>query len=36
MDGLLGHRVLRRRSTDVSAESLLRGAWASAFLAGAG
>lgn len=34
VDGLLGHRVLRRRSTDVSAESLLRGAWASATLAG--
>ena len=34
MDGLLGHRVLRRRSPDVSAESLLRGAWASAALAG--
>jgi hypothetical protein len=34
VDKLLGHRVLRRRSTDVSAESLLRGAWASAVLAG--
>jgi hypothetical protein len=34
VDGLLGHRVLRRRSPDVSAESLLRGAWASATLAG--
>ena len=34
VDGLLGHRVLRRRSADVSAESLLRGAWASAALAG--
>jgi len=34
VDGLLGHRVLRRRSSDVSAESLLRGAWASAVLAG--
>ena len=34
VDGLLGHRVLRRRSADVSAESLLRGAWASAVLAG--
>lgn len=34
MDGLLAHRVLRRRSSDVSAESLLRGAWASASLAG--
>ena len=34
VDKLLGHRVLRRRSSDVSAESLLRGAWASASLAG--
>jgi len=34
VDGLLAHRVLRRRSSDVSAESLLRGAWASAALAG--
>lgn len=34
VDKLLGHRVLRRRSADVSAESLLRGAWASAVLAG--
>ena len=34
VDRLLGHRVLRRRSADVSAESLLRGAWASAALAG--
>ncbi|MEO6703297.1 MAG: oxidoreductase [Jatrophihabitantaceae bacterium] len=34
VDGLLGNRVLRRRSSDVSAESLLRGAWASAALAG--
>jgi hypothetical protein len=34
VDKLLGHRVLRRRSSDVSAESLLRGAWASAALAG--
>lgn len=34
VDGLLGNRVLRRRSADVSAESLLRGAWASASLAG--
>jgi hypothetical protein len=32
---VLGNRVLRRRSADVSAESLLRGAWASAWLAGA-
>lgn len=35
VDGLLTHRVLRRRSTDVSAESVLRGAWASAVLSGA-
>ena len=34
VDGLLANRVLRRRSADVSAESLLRGAWASAVLAG--
>ena len=34
VDGLLGDRVLRRRSADVSAESALRGAWASAWLAG--
>lgn len=34
VDDLLGNRVLRRRSSDVSAESLLRGAWASAALAG--
>ena len=34
VDGVLGHRVLRRRSADVTAESLLRGAWASAVLAG--
>ena len=34
VDGLLAHRVLRRRRADVSAESLLRGAWASAVLAG--
>lgn len=34
VDGLLGNRVLRRRSPDVSAESALRGAWASAWLAG--
>ncbi len=34
VDSLLAHRVLRRRSTEVSAESLLRGAWASAVLAG--
>ena len=35
VDGLLGNRALRRRSADVSAESSLRGAWASAQLAGA-
>jgi hypothetical protein len=34
VDGLLGNRTLRRRSADVSAESSLRGAWASAWLAG--
>ncbi len=34
VDGLLANRVLRRRSADVSAESALRGAWASAWLAG--
>jgi hypothetical protein len=34
VDALLGNRVLRRRSADVSAESTLRGAWASAWLAG--
>jgi len=34
VDKLLSNRVLRRRSSDVSAESLLRGAWASASLAG--
>jgi hypothetical protein len=35
VDALIAHRVLRRRSADVSAESALRGAWASAWLAGA-
>lgn len=35
VDALLGNRALRRRSADVSAESSLRGAWASAWLAGA-
>jgi hypothetical protein len=35
VDALLGNRALRRRSADVSAESSLRGAWASAELAGA-
>ena len=35
VDSLLTNRMLRRRSTDVSAESSIRGAWASAWLAGA-
>jgi hypothetical protein len=35
VDTLLSHRILRRRAGDVSAESSLRGAWASAWLAGA-
>ena len=35
VDALLGNRTLRRRSADVSAESSLRGAWASAQLSGA-
>ncbi|MFE9246952.1 oxidoreductase [Nocardiopsis sp. NPDC006938] len=35
VDRLLGHRVLRRRSSDVSMESSLRGACASAALEGA-
>jgi hypothetical protein len=35
VDALLANRVLRRRSADVSAESSLRGAWASAVLSGA-
>ena len=34
VDRLLNNRVLRRRSADVSAESFLRGAWASAWLSG--
>jgi hypothetical protein len=34
VDGLLGNRVLRRRSGDVCRESLLRGSWASARMAG--
>jgi hypothetical protein len=34
VDTLLGNRTLRRRSADVSGESSLRGAWASAWLAG--
>jgi hypothetical protein len=36
VDRLLGHRVLRRRSAEVTAESALRGARASAQLEGAG
>jgi len=36
VDALLGHRVLRRRSSEVTAESALRGARASAELEGAG
>lgn len=36
IDQLLGHRVLRRRSAEVTAESALRGARASAELEGAG
>lgn len=35
VDAMLGDRQLRRRSADVSAESSVRGAWASAWLAGA-
>lgn len=35
VDELLANRVLRRRSSDVTAEASLRGAWASAWLAGA-
>lgn len=35
VDAVLGNRALRRRSADVSAESSLRGAWASAVLSGA-
>jgi hypothetical protein len=35
VDALLANRVLRRRSADVSAESALHGAWASAWLSGA-
>lgn len=34
VDALLSNRTLRRRSADVSAESSLRGAWASAWLSG--
>lgn len=36
VDALLGHRLLRRRSAEVTAESALRGARASAQLEGAG
>ena len=36
VDALLGHRILRRRSAEVTAESALRGARASAELEGAG
>lgn len=35
VDALFANRTLRRRSADVSAESSLRGAWASAWLEGA-
>ena len=35
VDAMLGDRALRRRSADVSAESSVRGAWASAWLSGA-
>lgn len=35
VDALLNNRTVRRRSADVSAESSMRGAWASAWLAGA-
>jgi hypothetical protein len=35
VDTLLGNRTLRRRSVDVTAESSVRGAWASAWLSGA-
>ena len=34
VDTLLNNKALRRNSHDVSAESALRGAWASAWLAG--
>jgi hypothetical protein len=34
VDALLANRILRSRSADVSAESSMRGAWASAWLAG--
>lgn len=35
VDAALKHRVLRRRSAEVAAESSVRGAWAAAWLAGA-
>lgn len=34
VDAVIGHRVLRQRSAEVSTESALRGAWASAVLDG--
>src|SRR5436305_1315667 len=34
VDRLLNHPVLRRRAAEVAGESALRGAWASAWLAG--
>lgn len=34
VDAVIGHRVLRQRSGEVSSESALRGAWASAVLDG--
>ena len=34
VDSLIGNRTLRRRTADVSAESSVRGAWASAWLSG--
>ncbi|MDR1998994.1 MAG: hypothetical protein LBQ06_03500 [Frankiaceae bacterium] len=36
VDAVIGHRILRQRSAEVSAESALRGAWASAVLEGSG
>jgi hypothetical protein len=35
VDSMLANRQLRRRSTDISSESSVRGAWASAWLSGA-
>jgi hypothetical protein len=35
VDALLGHRVLRRRSNEVSAASALHGVWAAAVISGA-